>query len=122
MCSFQLGYCQDSTCKLKLSNANISYTIYRYGMDFTSNYAPKSNMVIETNIKDTVYLNKLKNLKVEQWLCLLNNLESDWAANLLLYQFYEKDAILFSVNKKREGWIGFRKEEDLKYWKTFLEK
>ncbi len=117
---FMLGHSQVSICNLKISNDNVSFTIYRYGMDFTAETKPKSTMVIETNIKDSALWKRIKLFNAEQWLCLLKNHESDWAANLILYQLFEKDAILFSQIKKREDWLGFRKEEDFAYWKAFL--
>ena len=122
LCSFLMGHSQDSICKLKLENENVSFTVYRYGMDFTAKTKPKSNMVIETNIKDVALWKRIKLLTTEQWLCLLNNPKSDWATNLILYQLYEKDAVLFSTIKKREDWIGFRRDEDITYWKSFLAK
>ena len=120
LCFYLTGYCQDTICKLKITNEEISFVIFRNGMDFTTDTKPKSNMVIETNIKDTVLWKQLKSFTAEQWLCLLNNPKSDWAANLILYQVYEKEAILFTMYKKREDWIRYRKNEDIAYWKTFL--
>ena len=120
LCFFLIGRSQDTICMLKIMNEEVSFKVYIYGMDFTAKTKPKSNLVIETNIKDAALWRRIKVLAAEQWLCLLNNPKSDWAANLILYQLYEKDAILFSKIKKREDWIGFRKDEDIEYWKTFL--
>ena len=119
---FLIAHSQDIICELKITNEEVSFSVFRYGMDFTAKTKPKSNMVIETNIKDVVLWKRIKSLPTEQWLCLLNNPKSDWVANLILYQLYEKEAILFSQIKKREDWIGFRRDEDIAYWKTFLTK
>jgi hypothetical protein len=122
LCFCLIAHSQDTICKLKITNEEVSFNVYRYGMDFTAKTKPKSNMVIETNIKDVALWKRIKSLPTEQWLCLLNNPKSDWAANLILYQLYDKDAILFSKIKKREDWIGFRRDEDIAYWKIFLTK
>ncbi len=47
--------------------------------------------------------------------------ETDWAANLLLYQIYKKDAwLIYSLVKSRDIWVECCKNEDIKYWEDLL--
>ena len=60
---------------------------------------------------------KVKQIAPETWIILLNNKKSDWAANLILYSLYNKDAFFLSRYDERELWIKHIKEEDLDFWK-----
>lgn len=112
---------QDTICDLSIKNKNISFEVYTYHMDFTEDERPKSNKLIETNIKNHAVWDCIKTLTTDQWIYLLNKPESDWAANLILYQLYEREAILFSyIIRRREDWIGYRRDGDIAYWKAFL--
>ncbi len=111
---------QDSTCIIKLSNAKITFTLLRYGMDFTETTPPKAEVVIKTSVKSTALWKQLKVLSPSQWQCLLDNPKTDWAANLILYQLYEKDAILYKKIKNRNDWLKTKKDEDIAYWKKKL--
>jgi hypothetical protein len=58
----------------------------------------------------------IKKITPGTWTELLNKNKSDWAANLILYSLYDKNAILLSRNDSKETWEIYLKEEDLKFW------
>jgi hypothetical protein len=103
-----------------LDNKNISFIIYNYGADLTESVKPKSYTTLETNFKDSAWVKYFKTLSSTEWISLLNDPEKDWAANLVLYQIYERDATVFKIIKGRNEWIGVLRQSDISYWKSFL--
>ena len=69
---------------------------------------------------DTIEKQYLKSLKYGEWIRLLQNNQSDWAANLILYCLFEREAAIFNNGFKREDWVKTMKNEDIVYWKKFL--
>jgi len=65
---------------------------------------------------------KVRNITSETWKVLLNNSNSDWAANLILYSIYDKDAFLLENYNDREFWFKYFKKEDLDFWNKKLNK
>jgi len=61
----------------------------------------------------------LDSINYNQWLILLADTNTDWAANLLLYYMYQKDAFLFVANTNRKEWLHDKKDDD-EYWKDNL--
>jgi len=109
--------------KLPVNNANVRYEIWHYSMQLIdTNKAIPSKYVIAVSIGSNLK-GKLKAFSAEQWLNWLEDNRTDWAANLLLYDLYERDAIVYKVViKKRKDWLLAKKAEELEYWKAFLEK
>lgn len=120
ICISLFGNAQDTVCNLEINNDEISFSLQRFGIDFTRETTVKAEILIETNIKSEKMWERFKLIKVEEWLCLLTNQATDWAANLILYQLHERDALLFKKIKKREDWVKGMKERDIAYWKIFL--
>jgi hypothetical protein len=63
---------------------------------------------------------KIKKIDCEGWISLLENKKSDWAANLILYDIFDRDAHLLSRRNSRKLWVKFSKEEDIDFWKKKL--
>jgi len=64
----------------------------------------------------------VKDLKIEEWLKLLDNPKKDWAANIILYWIFDKDFLALS-RTKRSLWRKYLKKEDIEFWKkSFTEK
>ena len=69
------------------------------------------------------------NLNKQTWLNLLNSPNNDFAANLILYNIYNKDGVTLYVWTFREGkenslcerWQNYLKDEDLDYWEKHLD-
>lgn len=61
-------------------------------------------------------------LKKNDWILILNNKNTDWAANLILYDICKRDATLIysSAWKSRSDWILLFKNDDITYWEKFL--
>ena len=79
------------------------------------------------NIGDRVIINLskeekdvIKKMRYSDWKYLLNDNKSDWAANLILYSLYDKDAFLLSQYNKRQLWVEYLKNDDLKFWRKNL--
>ena len=62
----------------------------------------------------------IKHINKRQWLSMLNDKKTDFAANLLLYQLYEREAILFLDVKDASDWRLAMKDDDLYYWRRTL--
>ena len=54
------------------------------------------------------------------WLKLLKNPKTDWAANLMLYYVFRRNAILYYPKMTMKEWFLYLREDDLKYWKNKL--
>lgn len=64
---------------------------------------------------------RYKSLSKKKWIKLLNNSKTDWAANLVLYDLYQKDAIdFFFIIVSREKWVLLQKKKDLDHWSKVL--
>jgi|GEM_PF-5715206 len=114
---------KDSNLKW-INNDNIKYHVV-----FAADYNEKdilplsiSRYLILAEISATCY-DSLRKFQWSEWQTLLNSAKSDWAANLLLYYIYKKDAIVFNcVIKSRNDWIGQNKTNDVKEWEEFFKK
>ena len=62
----------------------------------------------------------IRTIKKEQWLQLLQNSATDYAANALLYSLYNRDAIVLLCHRDIEDWRMSMKEDDINYWKGNL--
>jgi hypothetical protein len=94
---------------------------YNFALISCDTCVPISNIgwrvMVELNEKEEKIV---KNLNRATWLKLLNNEETDWSANLMLYYIYNKDAILLMQNKDINVWKKYAKAEDLAHWSTIL--
>lgn len=63
---------------------------------------------------------ELKKISQDRWISLLNNSQTDWAANICLYYLHKKNAAIFIIIRNRKDWIIASKEEDLDYWQGVL--
>ena len=64
--------------------------------------------------------NIVKKINREEWIFLLQQNTSDWAANLILYGLYDKDAFILSRNNSKELWKQYLKLDDVKYWDRII--
>lgn len=105
----------------KIQNSKFKYDILK-----TSTQSLKGDTVVPAKylIDVNIPLKEKKRFKLlskVKWIKLLSNPKTDWAANLILYDLYSKDAIEFAfVILNREKWILLQKEEDLAYWSSIL--
>ena len=62
----------------------------------------------------------IKLINKRQWLSMLNDKKTDFAANLLLYRLYARDAVVFLHIKDAADWRLSLKDDDLYYWRRTL--
>ena len=62
----------------------------------------------------------IRTIKKEQWLQLLQNSATDYAANALLYSLYNRDAIVLFYHRNIDDWLMDMKDVYIKYWKNNL--
>lgn len=112
---------EDKQSKLMnfITNDSISYTSVLIPDTTTVPFASNQRIFVE-NITDTDR-ERLKKIPLETWLQLLEDKNTDWAANLILYDIYERKAAMF-VKFDKSIWQEYMKEEDIKYWKEELNK
>jgi hypothetical protein len=115
----QRSHAQDD--RLLLQNSSIKYQILYIGPQLLdSSKATPSKYLIRVRLNNSER-KTVKSFDKAEWIKLLLNDKSDWAANLTLYDLYHKDAILYNtVIKSRADWVRVNKEKDISYWKTFL--
>lgn len=54
------------------------------------------------------------------WMGKLQDSSSDWAANLILYYLFGRDASILLVAKDRTHWLRFKSKE-MEYWEDYFE-
>lgn len=110
----------DSLISTLLNNDSIRYEVIRKAEQINPSSIGKvsiSYIKIELSKDFKKYLLKQK---TDFWLWYLSNEKSDWAANLVLYSLYKRDAALLAyVYTDRNKWLKI-KDKDIGYWKDFL--
>jgi hypothetical protein len=100
-----------------LNNSNVKYSIV---------LAPCQNCfpIYNVGYRVVVALSEsemalLKRIPRETWLFLLQDEQQDWAANLVLYDLYDKPAHLLT-NSNRAKWSIYLRKLDLEFWSQNL--
>lgn len=123
-CFVNIGFSQESTEKeVDLSFINNNKLKYSIVIMSCTNCAPIRNIgyrvVVELDEKEQKIL---KGIKIDTWKSLLQNDSTDWAANLILYSIYNKDAVALSMNDSIDLWKKDLKKDDLAFWRKQLKK
>lgn len=106
---------------LPINNITAKFTVLRTSLQLldSTRISPPRYM-IDVKLSESEK-KQLKALSKSFWIDCLQNTKTDWAANLLLYDLYEKDAIFYwNKIKTRSDWILIGKIEDLAYWSNKL--
>ncbi len=124
MCAIS-SYNQNVTLKsiedtniLWISNDKLEYYTVMRSCDTCIPIRTLAGLFVEVNITEKQKF-LLKRVTYNQWLSLLNDDKTDWAANILLYYMYNKDAISLADDKKT--WLLYFKNKDIEYWRRFLQ-
>ncbi len=115
-----MAICQSDKLFAHLSNDSVKFKILRVSLNFIGNgkvTSPQNLIKVAITSVDSKLLQKMKR---SDWIKALSDPQTDWAANLLLYDMYKKDATTFIVTKNREEWIVSNMESDIEYWKKKL--
>ena len=103
-----------------IDNSSIKFNLVRQSPEFIDKNkvtTPKTLVRIKISALDSQIIRRMK---PDDWIRELNNPKNDWAANLMLYAIYEKDAVQFKVIHIRDEWINTYKASDMEYWKKKL--
>ncbi len=79
--------------------------------------APIKNLGIRVDVKlNDNELLEVKRIKPKKWKQLLRENKSDYVANLILYEIYNRSATQLFIFEGVREWRKYLKSEDLKYW------
>lgn len=110
-------FSQDSQkLNFPFKNKSIKYSIL-----LVSHGMPLTNNGYRIEIECTPSQRKLlKNIRADDWIILLDDSTTDWAANLALYEICGREAsTYYSPIKTINDWLHLKKTE-VKYWKKYL--
>lgn len=114
-----LSLFSQSVTDSELLNNELEYEVRYYGMKLISledNLIEPSKYLVSVEIPEHV---DLDSISYDEWLALLENEDSDFVTNLILYECYERDAIRF-LHINKDGWRKNAKSREIVYWKEFL--
>jgi hypothetical protein len=105
----------------KIDNAPIKFVTYRTSLQFYDfDRATPSEFRVYVQITDSIK-KEFKTICKDEWLRLLQDEKTDWAANPILYDIYEKEAIKFRIQPNRLDWVNRHKAKEIEYWRSFFE-
>jgi hypothetical protein len=105
-----------------LNNKSFEYTLLRtMSKLLDSTNIELSKTVVITQLSDSIK-KKLAKIKGQDWIKLLLNESTDWAANLYLYELYKRDGSYFQIIKSKKDWRKCCKEDDIDYWEKEFSK
>jgi hypothetical protein len=103
-----------------INNDSIKFDLVMTMPDF-ENGIYHSDYALIVNSLDSAERVIVQSLNKNQWVQLLKNSKSDWAANIILYSMYKKSAGIFrAAVKTRDSWIENSRQADIDYWQSFL--
>ncbi len=109
-------YSQKSMPYNILNNKNFSFTWYRTSMQIEDSGMVLARYVVVPKIRKGLF-KRLSKLKKMEWMGLIKDSTTDWAANLFLYALYKKDASqLMDIPDPVHHWRICCKEVDQIYW------
>jgi hypothetical protein len=110
---------QDSNIDLSfINNDSISYTVTKVACDTCFPVIDVGYRVVVDC--SPIEKQKLKNISKQMWLNMLNDPDKDYAANIWLYYFYEREAIVLFYHQKKSKWRKVMKEDDILFWRNNL--
>lgn len=102
---------------LSVNNDSIKYLI---GLAACEKCAPIHSVGFRVSVVlSEAEFSAAKKINRTCWLLLLENEKTDWAANLILYDLKDKEAIPL-LHKDITSWRKYTKQEDVEYWKKTL--
>lgn len=107
-----------SNDKLKFEVAKVGTTRF---VDSATVTVPKY-LVFVKSVNLESWSNRDKKKLINRLAPMLADTTKDWYANVLLYQLMERDASSLFVVENRNEWIERSKEDDLNFWKSYLDK
>lgn len=113
---------QDKSIIKYINNDSIKFELLMTMPDF-ENGVYHSDYILAVNNIDSIGHGLIKQINRNQWMRLLKDSKSDWAANIILYSMYKRSAGIFRVAvKTRDNWVENNMKADIAYWDSFLKK
>lgn len=113
-----LPHAKTPACVPFINNRTIKYNILLVACDTC---APIHDIGYRVRISLSAKEDSIiKHISKGQWLSMLNDKKTDFAANLLLYRLYEREAIVLLHYNNAPEWRQAMKENDLHYWQQTL--
>ncbi len=114
---------QGSNSSMRIFYSKIDYDVARTNASFKDDgsFEPAKTLVV-LDIGDHTK-EFLLDIEVSQWLELLNNDSTSWNANIILCAIHKKDALIY-YNQEIDvaEWLqSERRQNAIKYWRSFLE-
>lgn len=101
-----------------INNRNLNFSIKRVASDSCFPIIDIGNRIrVKLTPKQDSLIRKLKK---RQWINMLNNNTTDYAANILLYYIHNRDATVLLYNRSLKDWRDGMKNEDILYWNETL--
>lgn len=101
-----------------IDNRTIKYKIMKVACDTC---APIRDIGYRVRISLSAREDSLiRHISKGQWFSMLISKRTDFAANLLLYRLYERDALVLLYVKNSSDWRLSMKADDLHYWQQTL--
>lgn len=108
----------ESDCGLKIKNDEMRYTIYYNSFSLFSNKQPSYLCIL--HLEDYNYDTVLIHCIIRNFDSFFNSKETDWAANLILLDFFEEDACVLTGDISITEWRQYYKEDCIIRWKKIL--
>lgn len=99
------------------ANFDIGYVSGDFCMESQTYKVSKEVILIDLSWYDKY---KLSRLTYSDWIFLLNNNETDYSTNIILYSIFEKDASILNMFNTN-NWRALRKNDDIIFWKKNLQ-
>lgn len=113
-------YSQKSRAYQILDNKQFIYTWYQTSMQINDSGLVLARYVVVPKIRKGL-IKKISRLKKAEWMELIKDSTTDWAANLYLYALYKKDASqLIDIPDPVQYWRSCCKKADQIYWDKIL--
>ena len=101
-----------------INNKNIDFSIKKVACD---SCFPIIDIGYRVKVKLSAKQESLiAKLKKKEWIHMLNDETTDYAANILLYYIYKRDAIVLLYNRDIRKWRDGMKSDDILYWNHIL--
>ncbi len=101
-----------------INNKNIRYSIKKVACD---SCFPITDIGYRVRISLSQNQDRrIKEIGKKEWMRMLNNNNTDYAANVLLYYIYNRDAFVLLYNRNIQDWRAAMKDDDILYWKQTL--
>jgi hypothetical protein len=100
-------------------NDSVKYQIIIKTKDLNSTENKNGVYFVKMNLNKTLK-DSLKCKRFDFWMVKFNNENQDWAATLVLYYLYRRDApSIVLVERNREKWLTI-KDNEIREWRNFF--